>query len=170
MAGLNTVKEWTVMLNHMEGYMPDSEFDIYKEIIDVLNCTRGFNIHKFNLKVKCDSHIAEMLRDSVTGRWTEADRSYLPVTLLRIANEVKGGCLLMSSTIQVNRICRMCGAHNSVNNVVPKDYLEWQRGKHAQAAFPYLSGTEREQIISGLCPDCQEKLFGFYEEEDDDAI
>jgi hypothetical protein len=29
----------------------------------------------------------------------------------------------------------------------------------AQDAFPYLSATEREQLISHICPDCQHDIF-----------
>lgn len=30
----------------------------------------------------------------------------------------------------------------------------------AQEAFDYLSDTEREVIISGICPKCQDDIFG----------
>lgn len=29
-----------------------------------------------------------------------------------------------------------------------------------QNAFPYLTATERECLISGICPTCQAKIFG----------
>lgn len=33
-------------------------------------------------------------------------------------------------------------------------------GVLVQNAFPYLTATERECIISGMCPTCQVKIFG----------
>ena len=33
-------------------------------------------------------------------------------------------------------------------------------GALAQEAFPDLSPTQREQIISQMCPDCQRSVFG----------
>ena len=55
--------------------------------------------------------------------------------------------------------CVMCGKDHSVT-VDFEDFQNWENGKLAQDAFPYLDPTEREQIISGLCPSCQKKIFG----------
>lgn len=60
--------------------------------------------------------------------------------------------------------CPFCGHANFVE-VNEDDYLDWQDGKLAQDAFPYLSADEREMLISGICPTCWDGMFGG---EDDD--
>jgi hypothetical protein len=43
---------------------------------------------------------------------------------------------------------------------VEKDaYEAWQDGMLIQNAMPNLDPTEREQLISGLCPMCQDEVF-----------
>lgn len=54
--------------------------------------------------------------------------------------------------------CPFCGHGNEVE-VNESDYLDWQDGKMAQDAFPYLSANEREMLISGICPTCWNKMF-----------
>jgi len=66
-------------------------------------------------------------------------------------------------TIMMN--CSFCNKDHSVT-VFVKDYTAWIKGTRAQDAFPYLSATKREQMISGICPKCQNDIFG--EEEDAD--
>ena len=55
--------------------------------------------------------------------------------------------------------CPFCGQEHSVA-VLEDDYINYVNGELAQYAFPYLTATEREQIISGLCPECQISVFG----------
>ena len=64
--------------------------------------------------------------------------------------------------------CPFCGRTSYVK-VEETDYLNWRNGDLAQDCFPYLSATEREQLISCLCPSCQASIFGEEEEEDADA-
>ena len=54
--------------------------------------------------------------------------------------------------------CPFCGRANEVE-VNHLDYLDWQDGELAQDAFPYLSASEREMLISGCCPRCWDKMF-----------
>jgi len=62
-------------------------------------------------------------------------------------------------------VCPFCGKEHRVT--VPEEgWDKYRFGALAQIAFPNLSATEREQIISGMCPDCQESVFGLAEEED----
>jgi hypothetical protein len=64
--------------------------------------------------------------------------------------------------------CPFCGkAHEIEVNEI--DYLDWKDGMLAQEAFPYLSADEREMLISGICPDCWNGMFG-QEEEDEDSL
>lgn len=54
--------------------------------------------------------------------------------------------------------CPLCGKVHYVT-IATDDFGKWQGGMNAQDAFPYLSTTEREELISGICPECQEKIF-----------
>lgn len=64
--------------------------------------------------------------------------------------------------------CPFCGKNHSVN-VEFDAWLDYMDGELAQNAFPDLSPTEREQIISHICPSCQDSIFGNEEEEDYDS-
>ena len=55
--------------------------------------------------------------------------------------------------------CPFCGHANFVE-VNKNDYLDWQDGELAQNAFPYLSADEREMLISGICNQCWDEMFG----------
>lgn len=59
--------------------------------------------------------------------------------------------------------CPFCGATHYVE-VWEYDFYDWQEGMLTQDAFPYLSATEREQLISRLCPMCQDEIFGSNED------
>lgn len=63
-------------------------------------------------------------------------------------------------------VCPFCGGEHSVK-VALEDFVKWQCGELAQTAFPYLNATEREQVISGMCPDCQKGIFGDEEDADE---
>ena len=63
--------------------------------------------------------------------------------------------------------CPFCHeAHEVAVNEM--DYLDWQDGKLAQDAFPYLSASDREMLITGICEDCWNGMFGTDEEEEGD--
>ena len=54
--------------------------------------------------------------------------------------------------------CPICGhEHELIVNF--EQYLTYQSGELVQDAFPHMSPTDRERFISGLCPDCQKKIF-----------
>jgi len=61
--------------------------------------------------------------------------------------------------IKLKIMCVLCGNFHSVM-VKKEDYVKYLEGELVQKAFPYLNATQREQIISGLCPKCQEDMFG----------
>lgn len=63
--------------------------------------------------------------------------------------------------------CPFCGKAQFIA-VNEADYWDWQDGELAQNAFPYLSADQREAIISGICPDCWESMFGGYNDEEDE--
>ena len=61
--------------------------------------------------------------------------------------------------MKVLMYCPICGKEHSV--VVDFDkFMQWTKGALIQNAMPELNATQREQLISGICPECQEKIFG----------
>lgn len=65
--------------------------------------------------------------------------------------------------IDVDLTCPFCGADHAVE-VNLAEYIAWESGELIQNAMPNLSPTEREQLISHICPECQAKIFGTGEE------
>ena len=65
----------------------------------------------------------------------------------------------MMKDIKLEMICPFCETVHSVN-CREEQYNKYCNGELAQVAFDDLSVTEREQIISHTCPNCQEKIFG----------
>ena len=65
--------------------------------------------------------------------------------------------MIMRTNVAI--ICPFCGANHAVE-VNFAQYETWQNGELIQNAMPDLTFTEREQLISGLCPKCQAKVFG----------
>lgn len=62
--------------------------------------------------------------------------------------------------INVEMSCPFCGVIHSV--LVEEDhFFRWyNENELIQNAMPELSTTEREQLISRMCPECQEEIFG----------
>ena len=67
--------------------------------------------------------------------------------------------------LEVVIVCPWCGEPHSVF-VNPEDYLTLMDNPELSIGqvFPYLSATEREQLISHMCPECQNEIFS--DEED----
>lgn len=61
--------------------------------------------------------------------------------------------------IIIQSTCPFCGKTHAVE-VEFTAYTAWLNGELIQNAMPNLSATEREQLISGLCPACQKSIFG----------
>ena len=61
--------------------------------------------------------------------------------------------------INVEITCPFCGNDHAVE-VDLAQFEAWQDGELIQKAMPDLTLTEREQLISGLCPKCQVEIFG----------
>lgn len=69
-----------------------------------------------------------------------------------------------SKEISILTQCPFCGkSHNVEVNLI--DLCDWQDGLNIADAFPYLPASEREMLISGICPKCWDKMFG---DEDDE--
>ena len=73
----------------------------------------------------------------------------------------------MKFDFEVTVICPFCGETSTVA-VVKKDYDAWQWGELIQNVMPYLSPSDREILISGMCLKCQSSFFSCCEEEDED--
>lgn len=54
--------------------------------------------------------------------------------------------------------CPLCGEISTVW-ADPRAVNRWQEGELIQNAMPDLTPAEREVFISGICPDCQKKIF-----------
>lgn len=60
--------------------------------------------------------------------------------------------------LNVEVVCPFCGSVSFVE-VNANDFERWQSGELAQKSFPYLTASERETLISGMCEFCQEEFF-----------
>lgn len=58
--------------------------------------------------------------------------------------------------------CRCCGKEHPVRLYL-NDLEAWQNGdKLVQEAFPYLSPSKRELLLTRTCPECWDNMFGRY--------
>jgi hypothetical protein len=63
--------------------------------------------------------------------------------------------------------CPICGKEYGIY-VNGEDDFNWSfKGMLAQDAFPYLSASERESLISGICSECWDDMFGEEEKEEE---
>ena len=62
--------------------------------------------------------------------------------------------------------CPLCGHANFVD-VNEADYDDWSDGMNVAVAFPYLPASEREMLISGICPTCWNSMLPPEPEEED---
>ena len=56
--------------------------------------------------------------------------------------------------------CPFCGKDTKIENVPSNGVFAWRNGALIQRAFPNIAIEDRECLISGLCHDCQEEMFG----------
>lgn len=62
-------------------------------------------------------------------------------------------------SVCINIICKECGDHHKVE-VSFEDLVEkYLKGALVQEAFPYLTASERELIISDTCGMCYDKRY-----------
>lgn len=63
-------------------------------------------------------------------------------------------------TIEIMISCPFCGEPNVIA-ISEEEYENYYiKGMLIQDAMPDLTATEREMLISGICPSCQKGLFG----------
>ena len=69
--------------------------------------------------------------------------------------------------ITVHNQCPFCGKGYEID--VPEDgFYDWMDGALVQNAFPEMDATKRECLVSGICAECQDKVFGEDEDPEDD--
>ena len=63
-------------------------------------------------------------------------------------------------TIEIITSCTFCGEPNVIT-ISEEEYTNYYiKGMLIQDAMPDLTATEREMLISGICPSCQKGIFG----------
>lgn len=60
--------------------------------------------------------------------------------------------------MKIKTTCPMCGKVTE-HTITEEQYLAIQQGKMIQSVFPDMNPSEREQFVSGICPECWEKTF-----------
>ena len=71
----------------------------------------------------------------------------------------------MSDTVLIKtRSCMGCGAEPETYEVPASAVEQYKAGAYIQVAFPMLTTSQRERIISGTCQACWDRMWG----EDDD--
>ena len=61
--------------------------------------------------------------------------------------------------INVAMTCPFCRKLHTVEVDLEK-FEAWQNGELIQNVMPDLTPTEREQLVSQICPKCQARIFG----------
>lgn len=64
-----------------------------------------------------------------------------------------------SETVVLEKACPFCGTR-SMASLVTSEYENWMNGMCIQNAMPFVPAETREFLISGMCLDCQKKIFG----------
>ena len=71
-----------------------------------------------------------------------------------------------SKNIKIQKTCPCCKTVNEV--VVPTEgYGRWVQGELIQRAMPTIPATTREFLMTGMCGNCQDSLFGGDDEEEE---
>lgn len=67
-------------------------------------------------------------------------------------------------TVSIATLCGVCQEVDTIE-VDSVGYGKWCAGELIQDAMPELDADRREQLISGTCPECFEKMFGEFDEQ-----
>lgn len=60
--------------------------------------------------------------------------------------------------MKIQRTCPKCGKLQVIE-VEDSQYHRWMAGENIQIAFSNLTPDQREILMSGICPECWEKIF-----------
>lgn len=71
----------------------------------------------------------------------------------------------MPDTVHVHTKCPGCQKQATLE-VPAEGYKRWRNGELIQRALPELSASQREQLMTGYCVGCWDRLFA---EEDEDG-
>lgn len=70
----------------------------------------------------------------------------------------------MDNIRYVNTKCPQCGKISTLE-MTEEQYRQYKSGdSYIQDIFPNWSPAIREMLITGICPDCWNKIFSFHEE------
>ena len=74
-------------------------------------------------------------------------------------------------TRKITRECMVCGKETTrefddTEGRFTKGWNAWAGGALIQNAFPFLSPEDREFLMTGMCPECQEQIFREEPEEE----
>lgn len=87
-----------------------------------------------------------------------------------LTNKLRGGIIktvkereenTMEDMIILTMKCPFCGEEHEVKTS-EQDYVNYLAGDPIDVAFPNLNATKREQILSHICPKCQDEVFVEY--------
>ena len=67
----------------------------------------------------------------------------------------------------IETVCPFCGCVETVT-VHPCDWIKYENGGLVQDCFPYLTASQRERLISGICSDCWDDMFKISSADDND--
>jgi hypothetical protein len=70
-----------------------------------------------------------------------------------------------NGTVRFTTVCMLCGQPSALDQLDPERVARWQAGAYARDAFPAMSASEREVLVSGSHAECFEESFP--EDEDD---
>lgn len=63
------------------------------------------------------------------------------------------------NTCNVECRCPICGKSYIV--IVPHEgFIKWRSGSRIQDCLPNLSSEDREALMSGICGECWDKIYG----------
>lgn len=69
-----------------------------------------------------------------------------------------------TATVEITKVCPFCG---KVNHLIVNQemYNRWIDGEPVQKVFYMVDASERELLMSGICHDCQNDIFGGDDDE-----
>lgn len=74
----------------------------------------------------------------------------------------------MATATVVGKDCPICGKPGVVVTLQSMDdYNRWVGGTLIQNAMPYLTASEREALMTGMCDTCWNDTFLYYPEDDE---
>lgn len=66
---------------------------------------------------------------------------------------------IFRDNVDVKVKCPFCGHISIVKNVDVKSLTKYNEGEAVQRAFPTMSSSDRELIMTGMCKKCQDQVF-----------